>query len=368
LGIIKHLHVMNASNYSVVQSYIRFVNEEFEKSNHIFIIRDSVDNPAHNLEGVNNILWLPFADKQNRRELFQYLKQADRVYWHNMQWSSFTQLLLLLQPNILKKTMWIAWGGDLYNWKKEDNSLKGFVSNAVKLELRKRVKIFIGIFPPDINYFKSTFRSEAQTFYASYVGGLDNPIFKKELNLTSLKEKEQSNSCINIQIGHSSTRVLNHIAVLDNLAKFKDENIKIYIPLSYGDKEYGDQVEETAKLLFGDKAICIREIMELETYMDFLSTIDIAIFNTLRQIGLGNVNPLLYMEKKIFMPAGSVMYDYYKSLNIDICDYQQLQKQDFNSFIEPVDMSNAKHYIKLIATNKDEKIKMWSKVFNAPMK
>ena len=51
--------------------------------------------------------------------------------------------------------------------------------------------------------------------------------------------RENHNSCINIQIGHPSTQVLNHIEVLEDLYKFRDENIRIYIPLSYGDEEYG---------------------------------------------------------------------------------------------------------------------------------
>jgi dTDP-N-acetylfucosamine:lipid II N-acetylfucosaminyltransferase len=138
--------------------------------------------------------------------------------------------------------------------------------------------------------------------------------------------------------------------------------------LSYGDMEYGNQVEQHAKTLFGDKVVCIREMMSEEDYMDFLSTIDIAIFNTPRQIGLGNITPLLYMEKKIFMPAGSVMYDYYRSLNIEICDYGQIDKMEFDWFTKPVDMKNAKRFVESSATNKEVIIEMWQRVFDLSSK
>lgn len=136
------------------------------------------------------------------------------------------------------------------------------------------------------------------------MGGLYNNLYKKQYKLRTLAEKTLNNEYINIQIGHSSTSILNHIDVLENLVKYKNENIKIYIPLSYGNKKYGDRVQEVATQLFKDKVVCIREMMDKDDYMKFLSAIDIAIFNTTRQIGLGNITPLLYMEKKSIFLRG----------------------------------------------------------------
>jgi hypothetical protein len=73
------------------------------------------------------------------------------------------------------------------------------------------------------------------------------------------------------------------------------------------------------------------------------------------------------MEKKIYLPAGSVMYDYYKSLEINVCDYKQLQKMEFTSFLEPKDMTNAKQYVVSNAINRDKYIEMWNKVFDSTL-
>lgn len=366
---MKILHVLPISGYLITKHYIRFIKENFGLEKNSFAVIGRPRDNSENAIPMNNAD-IKYFDSyiKNYFKIMSYFLKFDKVLFHSLSIRTIEKIFFLLNPLIMKRLVWIAWGYDLYHWKKNRTNMPCKVANIIDLFFRKKINNFVGIFPPDVDYFKKTFNSNAQTFYASYVGGLYNPIYTKDLDLTSLEEKKNHNSCINIQIGHSSTQVLNHIEVLEDLYKFRDENIRIYIPLSYGDEEYGDQVEKKAKLLFGDKAVCFREMMSNEDYMKFLSTIDIAIFNTFRQIGLGNIHPLLYMEKKIFMPAGSVMYDYYRSLGINICDYKQIKQLDFRSFTEPIDMTKAKQFVKSNATNKQKKIEMWSKVFNAPLK
>ncbi len=156
--------------------------------------------------------------------------------------------------------------------------------------------------------------------------------------------------------------------MLNSLEKFKGENIRLYLPLSYGDKNYGDYVEARAKELFNDKAICIREMMSREDYMEYLSTIDIAIFNTTRQIGLGNISPMLYMEKKIYMPKDSVMYNFYRSQQVDIWDYNEIINFDYNEFTQPLRFKGGRKYIVDNELDLNHKIDMWNKVFEAPLK
>jgi dTDP-N-acetylfucosamine:lipid II N-acetylfucosaminyltransferase len=363
------LHITTGANYVVTTQYIRFVNENFDINEHTFLILDKQENIPIELSDRSNTIVIDINKGKQFNTILSYMMKSDLIILHSLCLSIYQQLFLLFNPFILQKTVWVAWGMDLYQWKREDNGnvlYKG--RNLISFIFRKRMNYFVGIFPPDIDYFKNTFKSRAKTFYASYVGGLYNPLYEKDLNLISLAEKRVNNDCINIQIGHSCSLILNHRQVLEALRKFKSENIKIYIPLSYGDMEYGNQVEEYAKTLFGDKVVCIRDMMAEEEYMDFLSTIDIAIFNTTRQIGLGNITPLLYMEKKIFMPAGSIMYEYYKSVGVQVFDYNQLNNMEFRHFVSPVDTSNAKKYIETQVKNKELKIGMWTNVFNAVMK
>lgn len=363
------LHIIAGTNDSVMTNFIRFTKENFAPNEHQFLIIDEGANIPNDLIKYSNTELISNGYKEFNT-IIEHIRNNDLILLHSLFAFSVYQLLFFISHiSILKKMVWIAWGGDLYQWKRTGNSMiKNILANFIAYLFRRKIKYFVGIFPPDIENFKTKFRSKADTFYASYVGGLYNPLYNKELDLITLDEKIIKNDCIIIQVGHQCNPILNHIVVLDSLAKFKDKNIRVYLPLSYGDMEYGDKVEQHAKTLFGDKVICIREMMSEEDYMDFLSKVDIAIFNIPRQIGLGNIVPLLYMEKKIFIPEGTVMYEYYKSQNIEICNYNQIDKIDFDMFSKPVDMKKAKQFVKSHYINKENNIERWQKIFNLSIK
>ena len=106
--------------------------------------------------------------------------------------------------------------------------------------------------------------------------------------------------------------------------------------------------------------------MDICAYMDHLSRIDIAIFNTDRQIGLGNITPMLYMQKKIYIPKRTVMFEYFNSLGINICDYSRIKNMDYDEFTKPIPMDKGRRYVLENTLNKEKKIEMWEKVFSYP--
>lgn len=363
-------HVIPNSNISVIETFIKFVNENFSMNEHNFIlVQNGKPMNSNVLDQVN----VRTTSTLRIKDIFYVLKNNDKVIFHYLQLTTIQMFIVLLFPIFFKKAYWVAWGADLYQWRKKVdgnifNKVKSIVKNRIALAFRRNFKYFVGIFPPDIDYFKNEFKSNIECFYASYTGNLYNPLYKNEIRYNNIEDKIANSECINIQIGHSSTNALNHIGVLRCLCKYKDENIRIYLPLNYGDMKYGDFVEEKAKKLFGDKAICIREMMSRENYMEYLSTIDIAIFNTTRQIGLGNISPMLYMEKKIYMPKDSVMYNFYRSQQVDIWDYNEIANFDYSEFIQPLKFKGGQKYIVENELDLEHKIDMWNKVFETPLK
>ncbi len=362
------LHVTTGANYNVTINYIRFVNDNFEQTEHEFIVVDEISNIPSELLNYKNVLIIDKTEKKYMIQLYKHMLVAEKIVFHSLWLGPFYLLFLMLKPSLMNKIFWVSWGMDLYQWK---SLKKGFIFNIrnfIAYSFRRKMKYFVGIFPPDIDYFKKEFKSNAKTFYASYTGNLYNPLYKKSIIFNKLEDKVKDSECINIQVGHSSTKALNHLEVLNSLEKFKGENIRLYLPLSYGDKNYGDYVEDRAKEIFNDKAICIREMMSNDDYMDYLSTIDIAIFNTRRQIGLGNISPMLYMEKKIYMPKDSVMYNFYKSQQVDIWDYNEIINFDYSEFTQPLRFKGGRKYVVANELDLNHKIDMWAKVFEVPLK
>jgi dTDP-N-acetylfucosamine:lipid II N-acetylfucosaminyltransferase len=351
----------------IMSDYIRFLNENFDIDKHSVVILGNATDLSPELLEHGNAYILDIKKPRQFFGLLSYIMSAELIILHSLGVQGLLKLFFLLNPSIMRKSVWVAWGGDLYQWKRNGKDIVSKVSNCVNYMIRKRIRYFVGIFPPDIDFFKKEFQSSAKTFYASYVGGLYSHFYNADLGLLTLEEKIARGETINIQIGHQCNPILNHIEVLEQLHKFKDENIRIFVPLSYGDMGWGDLVEDRALSLFGHKVHCMREMMPKDDYLDYLSTIDIAIFNTPRQIGLGNITPLLFMKKKIFVPEGSVMYDFYTSLGIPIVDYNRVKSMDFNEFTHPVDMSKGKEYVLQNGLNKKKKVEMWRNVFNASL-
>jgi len=370
---MKYLHIVSGSNYAVMEPYIEFINDNFKLKEHTFLIMDKYKNIPATIKNHSNIEIIDENSKLKSKELLKYFFDGENIILHGLLLTTSQILMLLLQPEILNKVTWIAWGGDLYQSERKiegtfSKRAKYLIRNYIQRKIRKKIKRFVGIFPPDIDYYKKKYKSTSKTFYASYVGNLQNPFYKEKMEFQTLEKKIEKNESINIQIGHSSSTILNHIEVFKKIEKYKNEDIKIFLPLSYGDATYGDAVQKKAKEIFGNKAIAIREMMSKDKYMKHLSNIDIAIFNTPRQIGLGNISPLLYMEKKIYIPKGTVMYDFYQSQEIDICDYNKIKNYTFDEFIEPVEMEEGHKYIVDNELNKEKKIQMWSNVFKGIQK
>lgn len=363
---MKILHIAT-TNFDVIKTFVKFVDCNFDINNHTFLIMSKSHKVPMELKRYSNVIILNPSNFVSLFKIIYKMYKFDKIILHSLN-KTYFQLILLFAFTIHYKIFWIAWGADLYEWKSSKKNLKYIVRNKIFRQIRIRIKYFVGIFLPDIEFFKNEFKSDAKTFHASYVGSVQSEFYKKEMKQCSIEEKKQKNECINIQIGHSCTPILNHLEVLNELKKFRSENINIFIPLSYGDKKYGDMIENEAKKIYGDKVVCLRKIINKDLYYDFLATIDIAIFNTSRQIALGNITPMLYMEKKIFIPEESVMYKFYREQNIDICNYNDIKKFEFNEFIKPLITKGGRDYVINNELDLGKKIKMWKKVFDEPVK
>ncbi len=117
----------------------------------------------------------------------------------------------------------------------------------------------------------------------------------------------------------------NHIEVLEKLKIYKNEDIKIFVPLSYGDNNYAKEVILKGKNIFGDKFISITELMPLEKYLEFLSQIDIAIFNSNIQIAMGNIITLLGLGKKVYMRNDITPWELFRDIDIKVFDVDNIQ-------------------------------------------
>ena len=292
----------------------------------------------------------------------------DYIVAHSLLLPVAFKIYLATHRSALKKLVWIEWGADLYLWKPKTKGIKAFVRTKMEQKIRTKLSDVVCIFPPDCELYKKTFaKSRADVYYAPYCSCVDKLDGKEYVVQSHLEQTKKNEETVYIQVGHSAAPALNHIEALDALKKFADEDIKIFLPLNYGDMEYADRVADHARSLFGDKAIILREMMSRDEYFALLERIDIAIFNTYRQIALGNIGVMVFRNVKLYMPQESVMYSYFEENGAPICTLESLKDISFDEFstaVYPADVEAFREYLRAYHSV-NEKMRSWEKIYNS---
>ena len=267
---------------------------------------------------------------------------------------------LFLRTRILKKSVWVIWGGDLYTYREyKPKKMKEKVINIIRKFIYKNFAYIATLVEEDYKIAKETFFVKGKHLNAIYI----NPIEIKTLKRVCTNFKKSD--VVNIQIGNSATVTNNHKEVIDIIAKFKDENIKVFVPLSYPKGEYADSIVKYGKNKLGDKFVPLLNFMSPEEYTQYLTNIDIAIFNNNRQQALGNIFALAYLKCKIYMRDDTSMWKQFNEDGYKFDTIENLKNYNYEKFI----LKNSQNTINNMEISKnrfDENYisKVWENIFN----
>jgi len=124
-----------------------------------------------------------------------------------------------------------------------------------------------------------------------------------------------------IMVGHSASPKGNHFEILETLAGI-DPSFPLFVPLTYGDRVYGDVIEKEAKKRFPHAEV-IRDKMEKEVYYRKLGEVGWSIINVRVQQALGNIIALLWMGAKVFLDEDSSTYQDFTRWGITVYSVQR---------------------------------------------
>ena len=306
----KNLHVCTLDKF--IPPFLKFIRNEFEKEkNEFYMIGDNIKYPyqrdTHTVQHCGFLYYLL---------LIRLMYSADKIILHGL-FSFQIILILALNPKLLKKSYWVIWGGDLYTFMFPKKGLKYKLKEVLRVFVIKRLGFLLTYVKGDVDLVRKHYSARGQ--YLETIGYLSNVI------PSNIPGSENNKKNINILVGNSADPTNNHFDALDKLAKFKNEDIRIHVPLSYGDKDYAKKVIDYGKSLFGDKFIGITEFIPYNEYICFLKNIDIAVFNHQRQQAMGNTINLLAMGKKVYLREGTTQKEFFNNLavqtfNIDNID------------------------------------------------
>ena len=324
----KYVHIIWHPDLKYIPNLIKMINDNpdfFDAKEHVFVtphkrVYDYI-SPKYEifLEGT-----------ENENLINRFGEYGDWLFVHAI--NCKRKVLIQTKKKYAKKVIWRTWGHDMrpygVNQKKGLAKLMNYILHIL---YKKTVSQFraIGIANDiDTVNVNDTF-GKLPTMVLSY--GYN----KQTDKMLQIKRKEHNaTEEFRIVVGHSRSPFDCHIDGMKKLEKYKDHNIKICLVLSYGGaEEYGEEVKKYAKEHFGEKVEFIEEFMNYEEYINYLSTIDAAVYPQLHSTALGNLAWLLHFGIPVFVRDKGQFAESFRRNNCEYCSFDSIDNLSYNEFV-----------------------------------
>lgn len=262
-----------------IPPFIEFVDEYFGRKEHKYIFIND-EEYKFGLEKKHNVEFLNSND-DIFITLLEYMNKANKIILHGL-WRDRIDVLLYFNRELLKKCYWIMWGGDFYFPE---------TKSKIRKEVIKNMGYCITSNNQEFLYLRNNYSTYAKSYEFIFY---PSNVYFQEPEITT---KNISNKVI--LVGNSATETNRHSEIFHMLKNHP--NIDIVVPLSYGDNAYRTRIIEEGQKIFGIRFKPILDLMTYNDYIDFLKTVDVAIFNNNRQQAGGNILTLLGLGKTVYL-------------------------------------------------------------------
>lgn len=286
------LHVVRLDKF--LPSFIEMVNENFDQRQHRFLcVSASGDYPV---KPCPNFYPPPRTtlDKISRWvRLLGNMHSAKKIVLHGLlDWRVI--VMLGLCPWLLKKSYWVMWGSDLYVYEEPKTRLASKCLEWFRARVIKRMAWLLTYIEGDVELARRWYGAQGTQLECLMY---QSNVYQSDIGVSA----PQKAGSLSILVGNSADPSNAHFEILDKLFDYRHHDIRLFVPLSYGDRNYAQRVAAYARSCFGDKAEPMFKFMPFEQYRLFLEQIDVAIFNHRRQQAMGNTIALLGAGKTVYL-------------------------------------------------------------------
>ena len=310
----KVLHVFN-DQLKFSKNYFNFLNEQgFDLKNHFLF---HYGKESHYFDKLTMpYLFSGYFSLVNHIKLYKMIISYEKIFIHNFA-SPWLLLFFFFSPKLIKKCYWVIWGKDLYYYKLlKKKRFYHRIYEFFRKKVFKRIKHIVTHVYGDALLAKKWYQVEAQWHECfMYPNNLYSP--------TKMSKVDKNNE-IYVMVGNSADPSNNHLDVFKQMLPWLNDITKVFVPLSYGDKAYAQIVDSKGAELLSDKFFPIYELMDYDKYIEFLMTIDVAIFGHKRQQAMGNITTLLGMQKKIYIRDDITSWSFFSNLGIKLFNLNNL--------------------------------------------
>jgi len=317
----KILHVCNADNF--ILPFIDFVGEHFGLDDHLFWLNSDFDRyPVKQNKSAYKVKRSITGQMIGFLKLIYLMNTSSKVILHGM-FNPRVILILFLMPWVIKKCYWVMWGGDLYVYQLGEKNWKWKVREFIRRPVIKNMGHLVTYIPGDVELARQWYGAKGE--YHECLMYLSN-VVDPNIIQSAYKGSEEKTD-LNIMVGNSADPSNNHIESLEKLLPYKEDEIRIFVPLSYGDQKHAKKVIETGRAWFGEKFVPLTSFMALGDYLKFLKSIDIAMFNHKRQQAMGNTITLLGMGKTVYLRSDVSQWSFFEEKGITCLDIDKFNKK-----------------------------------------
>jgi dTDP-N-acetylfucosamine:lipid II N-acetylfucosaminyltransferase len=267
---------------------IALLNRRLPDVDHQFFVQDA---PRSYLETAPaNVHAVAAVDAP---ELIRAAADADRVVFNGII-DDRMPVLLSPFPNIVAKSIWLAWGGDVHWHEYHAAGRKRDIEQRFRAQFISRLYAVATPMSGDYELVQRWYPTRAKHIAGSLVVF---PFDRAELD--GLVPDKSAVPVI--QIGNSGNPTNEHLEVFEWIRLIGNREFRLCCPLSYGNRDYIGQVIQRGTELFGDRFTPLTELLPASAYNLHLAGLDTLILNHRRHQGFGNVLIALYLGIKVYL-------------------------------------------------------------------
>ena len=285
------------------------------------------------------------------------LYKAKWIYFHYLPYGP-SLLIWSILPKVIRKSTWIIWGGDVSINRDKNKSFINQLYEILRKVLIPKFKEIASFIEEDSIEAMKIYKFNPKYNQILYPIPFDHECYE---NFT----KTENQPYVSILIGNSGDPSNFHLEALSMVERFKSKNIKVFCPLSYYyDYQYINKVIKYGYMVLGEVFTPMTELLPVKEYSYFLTKIDIAIMNHNRQQGLGNILPLLYLGKKIYLRNDISTFRFLKNIGCVINSVDEIKNLSFQKFIEiGSDQTSINRQLISLITSEDYCFNLWHQLF-----
>ena len=347
-----NVHLMFDNVYT--KTYINEINMKKNNSNkNIFIINTAGGalKFTNDILTCKNVETLDFRDFSSYSKLYTYIVGCKKLFIHFLSDDICEILDKFDISNLSCEKYWVLWGADIYNYidfKMYEEKTYEFIKNkkyyignekrCKDIEKTAKRKTII----ENIDYIYAFNEGDYRLVTLNYATNAKYKKFMYNPNIDFSKLEQIRSSNNNdfrekygfkylILVGNSSTWSNNHLDVFWKIKNLGITSLGVILPLSYGNKEYAEEITNIGKEILGDRIIILDSFLDADEYYNIINQVDVVIMNHRRQQAGGNIIGALYLGKKLFMNRASTLYQTLVAEGLDVCTIEEFDNSVFTT-------------------------------------